>query len=197
MMVALEAQSASQDQEGALLARCRAGDRAAWRGLYAMHFSFVVRTARSLGTPPSEVEDVAQEVFTLAFRKLDAFTHGQLATWLYRICANVVTDHHRKRRVRQAFSALFGEQAEPVSTSPGPEGQVQAAQAQAQVGQILARMSPKKREVFVLFEIEGCTGEEIAERVGCPVDTVWTRLFHARKEFARIGQKQGLLEGAP
>jgi RNA polymerase sigma-70 factor (ECF subfamily) len=162
-----------------------------------MHFNFVLRTARSLGTPPSELEDVAQEVFTVAFRKLSQFDHGQFSTWLYRICANVVTDHHRKRRVRSSFAALFGsaQTEEPVAQGPTPEGQVQAAQAQRQVSSILERMSAKKREVFVLFEIEGLSGDEIAERVGCPVDTVWTRLFHARKDFARIGQKLGALEG--
>ena len=50
-------------------------------------------------------------------------------------------------------------------------------------------MKPKHREVFVLFEVEGIPGEEIAERMGCPLNTVWTRLFHARKEFARIGRR--------
>src|SRR6185312_14550791 len=104
------------------------------------------------------------------------------------ICANVVTDHHRRRRVRGALMAVFGPAVDPdadVARGPTPEGQLQQAQAQVQVAKILERMRPKKREVFALFEIEGLSGEEIARRVGCPVDTVWTRLFHARKEFAQ------------
>jgi RNA polymerase sigma-70 factor (ECF subfamily) len=55
-------------------------------------------------------------------------------------------------------------------------------------------MAPKKREVFALFELEGLTGEEIAERVGCKVDTVWTRLWHARRDFERIARKRGWAE---
>ena len=183
----------------ALVARCREGDGAAWRALYAAHFDFVHRTARNLGTPPAELDDVAHDVFAIAFRKLDRFQEGQLTTWLYRICANVVTDHHRRRRVRSALMAVFGPAADPefeVARGPSPEAQLQQAQAQAQVAKILERMRPKKREVFVLFEIEGLSGEQIAARVGCPVDTVWTRLFHARKEFAQIGRRIGVMEEA-
>lgn len=55
-------------------------------------------------------------------------------------------------------------------------------------------MAPKKREVFALFELEGLSGEEIAERVGCPIDTVWTRLFHARKEFEKIARQRGVID---
>lgn len=185
----------SQD-DLALVLRCREGDRAASRGLYEKHAAFVMNTARSLGTPPAESEDVAQEVFLIAFRRLDRFTTGQLRTWLYRICANVVSDHHRRRRVRQAFASLLPDGRAPDSPAPGPtpEGHVARKQAQEKVSQILARMSPKKREVFALFELDGLTGPEIAERVGCPVDTVWTRLHHARRDFARIGKKRGLLD---
>jgi RNA polymerase sigma-70 factor (ECF subfamily) len=183
------------DGEAALIARCKGGDGAAWRALYVAQFGYVSRLARNLGTPPAEIDDVIQEVFTIAFRRLNDFQYGQLTTWLFRICANVVTDHHRKRRVRTAFAALFGPREEEASPQPGPEAQLEQAQARVQVGRLLAQMSPKKREVFVLFELEGLSGEEIAERVGCPVDTVWTRLFHARKEFARLGHRAQLLEG--
>ena len=59
---------------------------------------------------------------------------------------------------------------------------------------VLERMSPKKREVFALFELEGLSGEEIAARIGVPVNTVWTRLHHARREFIKIGRRLGVME---
>jgi RNA polymerase sigma-70 factor (ECF subfamily) len=59
---------------------------------------------------------------------------------------------------------------------------------------VLERMSPKKREVFALFELEGLSGDEISERIGVPVNTVWTRLHHARKDFLDIAKKLGVLE---
>jgi DNA-directed RNA polymerase specialized sigma24 family protein len=66
-----------------------------------------------------------------------------------------------------------------------------------QVREVLARMAAKKREVFVLYELEGLSGEEIAERIGCGTATVWTRLHYARQEFRRIASARGLDDPAP
>jgi len=62
------------------------------------------------------------------------------------------------------------------------------------VSRILERMTQKKRDVFVLFELQGFLGEEIAEQLQIPVDTVWTRLHHARIEFAKVGRSLELFE---
>jgi len=184
------AEAAEMTGEGELLDRCRSGDVAAWRRLYDAHFDFVYRVARRLGTPVEELEDVCQEAFLVAFRKLDSFREGRFSTWLYRIAANVASDRHRRRRVRRAFAALWGggrEEDEP--GPPTPEREYESAEAEAVVSRILERMAPKKREVLALFELEGLSGEEVAERVGCKVATVWTRLFHARKEFEQLGAR--------
>jgi RNA polymerase sigma-70 factor (ECF subfamily) len=181
--------------EADLIAQCRAGDAGAWRALYLAHFGYVSRLTRNLGIPPAEQEDVIQEVFTIAFRKLGTFQQGQLTTWLYRICANVATDHHRRRRVRATFARLFTPEHEVAAPQPAPDAQVAQAQARARVSKILERMAPKKRDVFVLFELEGLSGETIAAQVGCSVATVWTRLFHARRDFARLGAQLNLLDG--
>ncbi len=184
-----------EPQDDALIGRCRAGDGGAFRALYVLHFPAVQRLARRLGTPPSEVDDVTQEVFAAAFAKLDRFGGGRFDHWVHRICANVVTDHHRRRRVRESFGWLLRSAPElDVSTGPSPERAASAREAEVRVGEILARMRPKQREVFALFELEGLSGEEIAERVGCPLGTVWTRLHHARAAFVRIGRKRGWLD---
>jgi RNA polymerase sigma-70 factor (ECF subfamily) len=178
-------------EEDALVARCRAGDRVAWQLFFDRHFLFVVRSARRLGTPADEAEDVAQEVFTLAFQKIGQLQHGKASWWLYRICSNVASAHHRRRRVRQAWAHLFGEPGRDERT---PEDALTGDQAHEQVSKILERMGARKREVLVLFEIEGLSGEEISQRLGCPVDTVWTRLHHARKQFTRLGRQLEILE---
>lgn len=173
-----------------LLASCRAGDAAAWRQIYDAHFEFLERISRRLGTPDAELDDVVQETFVVAFRKLGSFTHGRFSTWLYRIAANVVAGRHRRRRVRTAFQSLFG--AGDAGTAHGPDHLYEAAEAQAAVAGVLDRMAWKKREVFALYELEGLSGDEIAERLGIKVDTVWTRLHYARKDFERIARKRGL-----
>jgi RNA polymerase sigma-70 factor, ECF subfamily len=187
--------SAAQDVSE-WVARCRAGDRTAFRVLHDLHFAQVHRTARALGTPPSELDDVTQDVFTAAFAKLSQFGGGNFGHWLYRICANVVTDRHRRRRVRETFRRMLGTtpELEAASEDPGPDRPAERAEAERQVAQILARMRPKQREVFALFELEGLSGEEISARVGCPVNTVWTRLHHARQDFLRIGRKRGWID---
>jgi RNA polymerase sigma-70 factor (ECF subfamily) len=175
-----------------VLERCRARDEAAWKELYDANFDFVYRVARRLGTPAGEAEDVVHDVFMIVYDKLDSFQEGRLTTWLYRIAANVVSDRHRKRRVREAFASLkFWIGATP---EPGPERIAEQRSASRAVDRVLARMAPKKREVFALFELEGLSGEEIAERLGCKVNTVWTRLHHARKEFVEIARRLGCLD---
>ena len=174
-----------------LVARCRGGDATAWRQLYDAHYDFVLGAARRLGIPTAELDDVLQESFLVAFRKLDAFRDGRFSTWLFRIVANVVSNKHRRRRIRDAFAALLG-RAEP-QHQRGPDRDYDAREAHAAVSDVLARMAPKKREVFALFELEGLTGEEVAERVGCRVETVWTRLHYARADFERIARKRGVV----
>jgi RNA polymerase sigma-70 factor (ECF subfamily) len=176
----------------AVVERCRARDESAWRELYDAHFEFVLRVARRLGTPEAEAEDVVHDVFVVVHRKLDRFEGGKLTTWLYRITANVVSERHRRRRVRRAFESLkiwIGAEA-----GESPERAAERSSATRAVERVLERMHPKKREVFALFELEGLAGEEIADRIGCPINTVWTRLYHARKQFLEIARRLQVLD---
>ena len=56
----------------------------------------------------TELDDVVQETFLIAFRKLGDFERGRFSTWLFRIAANVVSTRHRRRRIHDAFFAVFG-----------------------------------------------------------------------------------------
>lgn len=193
-MTVIPQAAANDPEESDLIQSCRDGDRIAFRRLYELHYRRVHRTAACLGTPAGELDDVTQEVFTSAFSKLDRFQGGNFGHWLHRICANVVTDHHRRRRVREGLRRLLGMGAPDLAPEPQPDVAAARAQAQEQVAVILSRMRPKQREVFALFELEGLSGEEIAQRVGCPVNTVWTRLHHARAAFVRLGKKRGFID---
>lgn len=180
-----------------LVERCRVRDEAAWRELYDGHFEFVHRVAFRLGTPAAELDDVVQDVFVIAYRRLDQFDHGRFSTWLYRICANVVSSRHRHRRVRRLFAAWLPWTVQPAS-SEAPTRALERTAAELAVQRVLEAMSPKKREVLVLFELEELPAREIAALVGCPESTVFTRLHHARREFKQQARRLGLLEeGAP
>jgi RNA polymerase sigma-70 factor (ECF subfamily) len=182
------------DDEELLLARCRLGDRAALRELYERHVQMVISMARQLGVPAADVDDVAQDVFVAAFRDLAKVRPGFLTAWLFRLTSYRANDRHRHRRVREAFARLWRGSAEPDPN--GPEQALFRRDATRRVERILARMSRKKREVFALFELQGLPGEEIAFLLGIPLDTVWSRLAHARREFTRIGRSLELFEQA-
>ncbi len=173
------------------VSRCREGDALAWRRLYDSNFDFAYRTARRLGAPTADVEDVVHEAFEIALRKLGDFDHGQFSTWLYRIVANVVSTRLRKKKVRDFFHGLWASQAEPEASSP--EDTVAARRTLEQVEEVLREMTSAKREVFALHELEGLTHERIGELLGCKSETVRTRLFYARKDFERLARKRGLL----
>lgn len=173
-----------------VVASCLEGDRAAWRRLYDAHFDFAYRTARRLGAPEGEVEDVVHEAFEVAFARLQRFDHGQFSTWLYRIVANVVTARLRRWKVRRVLDAWWGSKTEREASSL--EGAVSARQQLGLVADVLRSLSAEKREVFALHEIEGLSHEEISELTGAKVATVRTRLHYAKRDFEQLAKKRGL-----
>lgn len=156
--------------------------------IYDAWFDEVVKWIGALGMPDSEAEDLAQEVFLVVNRKLSTFDGGNEAGWLYRIAELTVRDHRR----RAWFSNLFRRRQHDVDidTAARVEGMPALAYEQEQdravLQRILAKMSPTLRATFVLFEIEGRSGEEIAAIQGIPRATVWTRLHNARRVFWKL-----------
>ena len=162
-----------------LVDRCADGDEAAWRALHRDFQPQALRFLRRLGVPPAEADDLCQEVFIQVFRYLPRFERrAEFRTWLFKICISQV---NRRRRSR-AFFALFKRpsplQGELVAS---PEWSTEKMARCARLA--LDRMKPIHRQAFVLFELEGLSGDEIARVLGCPLPTVWRRLSNARREF--------------
>lgn len=169
-----------------LVARCCAGDRSAWRALYERHAALVFRFLSALGVRDPEREDACQDVFLAVYRSLPSFRgEAQLSTWIYRITARTTGKLIQKRRLRSALTnTLTLEPAPPVSDP------TEASARALLLDGMLERLNPKKRLVLVLFELEGVPVEEIARIVGCPTNTVWSRLHHARLDLTRMGQRE-------
>jgi RNA polymerase sigma-70 factor (ECF subfamily) len=150
--------------------------------VYRVCFSDVARWVRALGAKDSDVEDLTQEVFIIVRRKLASFDGLNLQGFLYRIAQRTVRDYRRSAWFRN----LLGKRGSlPELTSSNPTGlqMLEHAERRRALDSILARMSEKRRSTFVLFEIEGYSGQEIAQIQSLPLKTVWTRLHHARKDF--------------
>ena len=179
-----------------LLGRCQRGDKEALGELYRMYRAEVARNLhRVLGPGRGDLEDVLQEVFIEVFRSIGRFRgDAKITTWLYRVCVNVALQRLRKRRRRAEVSSDdVGER----STDETPERDLDNRRRLDAVYRILDELSPKKRVVFILHEIEGREPKEIAGIVGAPVLTVRTRLHYARKEFYARAATDVRLDGGP
>jgi RNA polymerase sigma-70 factor (ECF subfamily) len=168
-----------------LVDRCRAGDTAAFRALFAKHKSEVSRLVYRMTGPSAELEDLVQEVFLQVFRSLKDFMGGaRFSTWLYRVTVNVVLMHRRASRARPRYTALPG--GDFTDGRVGPDEEVEGQRRLRALYRLLDRLSEKKRTVFILHELEGLSPKEIANLVQAPVLTVRTRLFYARRELASM-----------
>jgi RNA polymerase sigma-70 factor (ECF subfamily) len=177
---------ASVPTDTELVARCRRGDHAAWRMLHDRHAPTVYRFLSALGVPSEEREDACQDVFVAVYRSLDRFRGAaRLSTWIYRIAARGAGRAMRRRRMHGLLATLLLREPAP---PPDPDPSERTARL-ATLDGLLNRLSPKKRLVLVLFEIEELPVDEIAKIAGCPENTVWSRLHHARTELTTMARK--------
>src|SRR5262249_51036658 len=152
---------------------------------YRSWFRRVYRWIRALGGPGIDAEDLAQEVFIVVQRKLRRFDGTNLPGWLYRITRLTVHDHRRRAWFRYIFlRARDVVLAEVVSAAAGPDERLDRKQREQRLYKLVDRLNPRWRDSFLLFEIAGLTGEEIAELQGIPAATVRTHLSRARRALA-------------
>lgn len=165
-----------------LVERFKQGDVLAFEELYRLTRDDVARTLCHLVGRRSDLEDLVQETYVRLFKAVPAFRgESQFRTFLYRVCANVALMHLRWWRRRR--EDLAAELPEGLATGSDPEAAAQAAQAVRLVHRALAKLTAKKRIVFVYHELCGLGPEEIAQAVGASYNTVRSRLHHARLEF--------------
>lgn len=147
--------------------------------LYADHAAFAWRTLRRLGVREADVEDVTQEAFVVVHRKLPEFDgRSSVKTWLFGICLKVASDYRRRAHVRREESV---DAVPDRPTEPEQGLALEQRQARKVLDQILETLDDDKRTAFVLFELEQWPMAEVAEAMGCPLQTAYARLYAARK----------------
>lgn len=165
-----------------LVERIKGGDAQAFDELYRLTREDVARTLYHLVGARRDLEDLIQESYLALMKALPKFRgESQVRTFIYRICSNVALMSLRwwKRRPEE----LTDEVPEELSPARDPEQEVQSAQARRLVHKALQSMSPKKRVVFVYYELCGMGPEEIAQATSTTYNTVRSRLHSARQEF--------------
>lgn len=146
---------------------------------FQQELDYVYRTLRRLGTTPSEVDDLAQEVF-LALRGCWAAYDASrpLRPYLFGIAFRIASAYERKRRREVAFGVV-----EIGDIGPGPDDALQNKQARALVLAALERIPLARRAVLVMHDIDDVPVRDVASVLDIPLFTVYSRLRKARREL--------------
>ena len=184
-----EPMKAEQGSDEALMVRLMGGDAPAFDEIY-QRYSGRIRTFvfRFIGSREA-AEDLTQEVFLKVYRNPRAFDpRKRFLTWIFAVARNACIDFLRLKKL--PVVSLGGSEDDdhrgpqienPNSSSPMEEALGRELERKMQ--EVLATLSRKLREVFVLCAVQGLSYEEAASVVGCPVKTISSRLSRARDRF--------------
>jgi RNA polymerase sigma-70 factor (ECF subfamily) len=155
------------------------GDFRAARELHRKYAPIAKAFLRKLGISRDELDDACQEVFLQFFRYLAGFrAEAELKTWLFRIC---VTEARRVRRRRNSGTALAAQlQLHPIKNEVPPASRSDAT-IQELVKRAVDRMHPAQRQAFILFELDGLTGKEVAKIGGRSLPATLRRRYEAQR----------------
>ena len=169
-----------------LAKRCRDGDADAFEELYRQHAGRLFNlTSRMVGSS-QEAEDLLQEVFLHAYRKLDSFRgESSLGTWLYRLGMNQCLDHLRGRQARmnQATESLDQDgAAEPMS----PSSTTPVAVSRMDLERAIGKLPHGCRAAFLLHDVEGFEHREVAAMLGVSEGTSKSQVHKARRRLRQL-----------
>jgi RNA polymerase sigma-70 factor (ECF subfamily) len=162
----------------ALAERCRTGAPGAFEELYRRYSPRLFGLAyRMVG--PNEAEDLLQEMFLAAHRKLALYKgESSLGTWLFRLGTNLCLDHLRSKRAKLAMlTDTLHEDRDTPGTSAGA---ILGVVDRMDLERAIAQLPPGARAVFVLHDVEGCEHREVGEHLGISEGTSKSQLHKAR-----------------
>lgn len=156
--------------------------------IYRENVDYVWRVLAHLGVQPADVGDVTHDVFLTVKRRLSSFEgRSTLRTWIYGICIRTVSDYRGRAFRRREIS--HGEMPDQPLTAEQPQA-TEDGELRSKLLALLAALKSEQREVFVLYEIEELSMREVAQAVGCPLQTAYSRL-HAARDTLKSKLTQG------
>lgn len=166
--------TAVQPTDGADWALAQGGDPAAFERLYRVHVGRIHSLARRMAGADS-ADDMTQEVFIRAWEKLGTFRgDASFGTWLHRLAVNLILSRRESQRRRESRFVS----ADEVIRSAG--ARLVRPWVRMDVEKAVERLPDGAREIFVLYDVEGYTHEEIANMVGISIGTSKSQLHRAR-----------------
>lgn len=173
------------DDDATWLRLAATGDTAAFDRIMTMHGAAVQRFLDTIGT--RDLEDAVQETFIAAWRSASHYTgSGTVRSWLLSIARNVQRHQHR-RRVDEpsSFESLDALAAQAGwGCDPAESRRQEIALARDVLAHAMSMLPDDEREVLLLREIEGLSGDETAALLQCSVPAMKSRLHRARIHLA-------------
>jgi RNA polymerase sigma-70 factor (ECF subfamily) len=185
-VVSLAPPGAGRAEELALVERCRQGDPAAFEAIYRAHAGRLYSVAcRMLGNA-ADAEDLLQEIFLAAHRKLESFRgESALGTWLYRLATNLCLDHLRSRAARTGQLTQTIDD-EPALADAGSRRLADQTVARMDIERALVQLPEGCRAAFVLHDVQGLEHREVAEVLGIAEGTSKSQVHKARLKLRAI-----------
>lgn len=166
-----------------LVAVVSQGDLDGLGELFDRHAPNLRRYLVRLGVPWGDIDDLVQLTFLELVRAAPRFDERcAVRPWLIGIATTLVRRHRRSlARTAARLAAWAGFATSETTQTPADICEID--EQARRFADVLDKLTLKKREVFVLVTLQGLSGEEAAEVLGIPINTVWTRLHHARVEL--------------
>jgi len=172
--------------EGAIIARARAGDRDAVGDLFVLHSPSVRRLLRSVLGPGEDLDDLTQEVFVRVHRSVARYRgDSAFSTWLHRLTVNTALSHLRTLGRRHLPTDPASIALDMKDEAPDTHDLAVGREMVRRLYAILDTISPKRRAAFTLFEIEGRDLAQLAELMGISKAAAKSRVWFARREVIK------------
>jgi RNA polymerase sigma-70 factor (ECF subfamily) len=161
--------------------------------LYDAYAPQVLRWARRLAGPGADLEDLLHDVFVVALRRRFTFRgQANIKTWLFRITHHVVRNRMRRGFLRGLLFRRRQDEMVAAKPSPStPHQEVERREQHALLYRALDHLPESYRTTIILYEIDGLSGEEVAELTGVNVGTVWVRLHRGRAKLFQYLTSEG------
>lgn len=175
---------AAQDQEAQWLRQTAQGDRGSFERLFRAYEHRLYRYALGIVRTPHTAEEITGDVMLEVWRHANRFREqSKVSTWIFGIAHHKAVDALRRRAPQHIELHELAGVEDP---QRGPEDVAIARSAAREVAQALDELSPEHRAVLELTFTHGYSQAEIAQIVGCPVNTVKTRVFYAKQHLRKI-----------